>query len=38
MKSVNATVLAIEAGKTLIFDREEMIVLADANGIAIVSR
>ena len=38
MKTVSATVLAIEAGKTLIFDREEMIVLADANGIAIVSR
>jgi hypothetical protein len=38
MKTVNATVLAIEAGKTLIFDREEMIDLADDHGIAIVSR
>ena len=38
MKSVDATVLAIEAGKTLVFDRDEMIDLADANGIAIVSR
>jgi DUF1009 family protein len=38
MKSVDATVLAIEAGKTLVFDREEMIELADANGIAIVYR
>ncbi|NOQ96449.1 MAG: UDP-2,3-diacylglucosamine diphosphatase LpxI [Desulfobacterales bacterium] len=38
MKTVNATVLAIEAGKTLIFDKEEMIDLADAHGIAIVSR
>ena len=38
MKSVDATVLAIEAGKTLVFDREEMIHLADASGIAIVSR
>jgi len=38
MKTVNATVLAIEGGKTLIFDREEMINLADAHGIAIVSR
>ena len=38
MEAVNATVLAIEAGKTLIFDKEEMIGLADAHGIAIVSR
>jgi DUF1009 family protein len=38
MKTVNASVLAIEAGKTLIFDREEMIGLADTRGIAIVSR
>lgn len=38
MKTVNATGLAIEAGKTLIFDKEEMIDLADAHGIAIVSR
>jgi hypothetical protein len=38
MSSVNATVLAVEAGNTLIFDKEEMIALADANGIAIVSR
>jgi DUF1009 family protein len=37
MERVNATVLAIEAGKTLIFDKEEMIGLADAHGIAIVS-
>jgi hypothetical protein len=38
MSKVNASVLAIEAGKTLVFDREEMIKLADSNGIAIVSR
>lgn len=38
MSSVNASVLAIEAGKTLIFDKEEMIELANNNGIAVVSR
>jgi DUF1009 family protein len=38
MSKVNASVLAIEAGKTLVFDREEMIQLANNNGIAIVSR
>ena len=38
MSRVKASVLAIEAGKTLIFDRQEMIGLANKNGIAIVSR
>ena len=38
MSTVGASVLAIEAGKSLIFDKEEMIQLADSNGIAIVSR
>ena len=38
MSTVNASVLAIEAGKTLILDKEEMIRLANSNGIAIVSR
>lgn len=38
MSTVNASVLAIEAGKALIFDKEKMIRLADSNGIAIVSR
>jgi len=38
MSKVNASVLAIEAGKTLIFDKEEMIRLADSKGISIVSR
>ena len=38
MSTVNASVLAIEAGKTLIFDKEEMIRLADSKGISIVSR
>jgi DUF1009 family protein len=35
MSEVEAGVLAIEAGKTLIFDREEMVALADQAGIAI---
>ena len=38
MITANAAVLAIEAGKTLIFDRDEMVSAADAHGIAIVSR
>jgi DUF1009 family protein len=35
MREAGAGVLAIEAGKTLIFDREEMVALADQAGIAI---
>jgi hypothetical protein len=35
MKSAGATALAVDAGRTLLFDREKMIVLADASGIAI---
>jgi DUF1009 family protein len=35
MSEVEAGVLAIEAGTTLIFDREEMVALADQAGIAI---
>lgn len=35
MREVEAKVLAVEAGKTLIFDREEMITLADKAGIAV---
>lgn len=38
MSSVKAAVLAVEAQRTLILDKEEMIRLADANGIAIISR
>lgn len=38
MARVRASVLAIEAGKTLIFDRQEMISFADQCGICIVSR
>jgi UDP-2,3-diacylglucosamine hydrolase len=35
MKQANATVLAIDAGRTLLFDRDELISAADAAGIAI---
>jgi len=38
MREVKASVLAIEAGKTLIFDSEEMIAAADQAGIAIIAR
>jgi DUF1009 family protein len=36
MRSAGATCLCIEAGRTLLFDREAMIAAADAAGIAIV--
>jgi UDP-2,3-diacylglucosamine hydrolase len=36
MADANASVLAIEAGKTLLFDKEEMIEAADKAGISIV--
>jgi UDP-2,3-diacylglucosamine hydrolase len=35
MKSARATALALDAGRTLLFDREELIRQADAAGIAI---
>jgi len=35
MKRVSARVLVVEAGKTLIFDREKMIDAADAAGITV---
>jgi DUF1009 family protein len=38
MSDVSASVLAIEAGKTLIFDKEEMIKLANSKGVSIISR
>jgi DUF1009 family protein/predicted dehydrogenase len=38
MKAVGASVLAVEANRTLIFDREEMIEAADKAKIAILSR
>ena len=36
MSDVRASVLAVEAGKTVVFEREEMIALADRNKIAII--
>lgn len=36
MSDVHASVLAVEADKTLVFDRQEMVRLADENGIAII--
>jgi len=38
MSTVHASVLAIEAGKTLIFDKEKMIRLANDKDIAVVCR
>ncbi|MBW1805922.1 MAG: UDP-2,3-diacylglucosamine diphosphatase LpxI [Deltaproteobacteria bacterium] len=38
MSEVKAAVLAIEAGKTLMFDREEMIEYANKAGLSIVSQ
>ena len=38
MSKVKASVLALEAGKTLMFDRSEMIQLANSSGISIVSQ
>jgi UDP-2,3-diacylglucosamine hydrolase len=35
MKSSRATALAVDAGRTLLFDRHKLIELADASGIAI---
>jgi DUF1009 family protein len=37
MHEVNAACLAVEAGKTIIFDREAVITAADRSGIAIVA-
>jgi DUF1009 family protein len=36
MVSAGATCLCVEAGRTLVFDREKMVAVADAAGIAIV--
>ena len=36
MKRVNATALAVEAGWTLLIDRDELLAAADEAGIAIV--
>jgi hypothetical protein len=35
MRSAGATALAVDAGRTLLFDRNKLIELADASGIAI---
>jgi DUF1009 family protein len=35
MKSARATTLAVDAGRTLLFDRDKLIAQADAAGIAI---
>ena len=35
MKSAGATAIAIDAGRTLLFDRDKLIAEADAAGIAI---
>jgi DUF1009 family protein len=35
MKTAGATALAMDAGRTLLFDREKLIEMADASGIAI---
>jgi DUF1009 family protein len=37
MLDAGATCLCVSAGKTLMFDRDEMIVLADKNKIAILA-
>ena len=37
MAEAGAKALALEAGKTLVFDREEMVALADKHGISIVA-
>src|SRR5258706_12867062 len=37
MKNAQATALAVDAGRTLLFDRTKLIELADAAGIAILA-
>ena len=36
MQRCRATALAVDAAKTLLFDREELLTLADEAGIAVV--
>jgi DUF1009 family protein len=38
MAAAGATLLSVDAGKTLLFDREELLAAADAAGIAVVGR
>ena len=35
MRETNTTLLAVEAGRTLLLDRAEMLAAADASGITI---
>ena len=37
MSDVKASLLAVEAGRTILFDREEMVALADEMGMSIIS-
>jgi len=37
MRDAGATALALEAGKAVVFDREEMVALADRHGISIIA-
>jgi len=36
MKEAGATVLAVDAGRTLLLDRDEMLAMANHHGIAVV--
>ena len=38
MREAGATLLSVDAGKTLVFDRQELTAAADAAGIAVVGR
>jgi len=38
MRIAGASVLSVDAGKTLMFERDEMLKIADEAGIAIVGR
>lgn len=38
MSKVKASVLAVEAGKSLMFEREKMLSMADSQGISVISR
>jgi hypothetical protein len=38
MRAAGATVLSVDAGKTLLFDRDALLAAADAAGIAVVGR
>jgi len=38
MREIGATALAVEAGTTVVFDRDDLVAVADAAGIAVVGR